>query len=158
MASLFCADLASQYQMMALQGYKRTERYFSRDEMEEAYCLSRFIVDHLQMLPDISVDYTAPPVAGSIKDLLECKMVFYNESLLRLKKIVELSYSGQRYELAEYASCMATCQERSLVKLRRCYNELVYTGWDKAYAMMHSERLHRKFKKKEAKKQGRKIE
>jgi bacterioferritin (cytochrome b1) len=156
-AGLLCSDLANQYQNMALQGFKRTERYFSRDEMEEALCLSRFVVDHLGLVPDVSINYTTPPMATTVKDLLECKMTYYAENLDRLKRIIELCYAGGRYEFAKFIGCMISGQEDNLVKLKRCYNELAFVGWDNTFMMMRSDDLHCKFKKKEEKKQGRMI-
>ncbi len=135
---------------MGLQGYKRFNRYWSKDRFKHATMLCNFLVEHHHTVPSITVSYSSNGgVATSLLDSLQKMYETSKTHIARLKAASKTAIAEGEDYLMGYLEDMIADQSPELEKYHREILLLQSTGHDKVFIAIHSDTLHEKYKIKE---------
>ena len=135
---------------MGFQGYKRFHRFYSMDRQRHALMLSNFVVEFHHQTPVISVSYNSSNTTSA--SLLEAMQRMHDLSVNHLK----LLKSTAKMAIDEGEDLLMGMLEKLLkdesCEVARYYREvkdLTYVNSDRKYILLHSDKLHTKYKEKE---------
>jgi ferritin len=139
-----------------LQGYKRFHRFNSMDRQRHAIMLTNFLVEYTHTCPTIIVQYVgqANGNGNGNASLVTCLQKMYDLSqahLLKLKTVAALAATSGEDLLLGQLESMISDESGEAERYYREILELQNVNSDPVFTMIHSEKLHCKYKKKELK-------
>jgi ferritin len=135
---------------MGFQGYKRFHRFYSMDRHRHAIMLSNFLVEHHHQVPVITLSYNS--INNQASSLLEAVQRMHDLSvnhLTLLKNTAKMAIDEREDLLMGMIEDMLKDESCEVAKYYREVKELTYVNSDKTYVMLHSDKLHTKYKEKE---------
>lgn len=158
-SSLVCDDIANLYQTMGFHGFKRMERFESREEAEEARCLRKLIYDVATVRTTVDLVYSALPASATLKGIMMWKKEWYEANLKRLISIMTVAMGTGKFQYTCWLQKAIKCQQCKLKDLIKAMQGIEIAGWDNGHHLMVLNKwVHRKYKAKEKKIQGRQID
>ena len=135
---------------MGFQGYKRFHRFYSMDRHRHAIMLSNFVVEHHHVSPTISISYNSSnTTSGSLLEAMQRMHDLSVNHLNLLKTVAKMAIDQGEDLLMGMIEKMVKDESCELAKYYREVKELSYVNSDRAYVMLHSDKLHTKYKEKE---------
>lgn len=137
-------------QEMGLQGYKRFHRFYSMDRHRHALMLSNYIVEHHNIAPVITVTFDSRSyVSASLLESLKSMHSRSSTHLMNLKRAAKMAAVEDDDALMGMLECLIEDETWELARYAREVQELTFSGGDKSFMLLHSDKLHCKYKKKE---------
>lgn len=146
--------LMEQYEMNqahveSLHGFKRFHRYRSMDRQRHSIMLQNFIAENYHTEPMISMSFATPSSGMSLADGLKAMHDKGIVHLSLLKSACNASFSEDEHLLAGYLEMMIKDQMDEISDYYRIWMAVKREDADLNYI---SDKLHKKYKCKEAKK------
>lgn len=136
---------------MGLQGYKRFHRFNCMDRHRHAIMLSNFLVEFHHTMPSIAVSHKSANVSTT---LIESLQKMYDISIAHIKKLkttAKLAIDSGEDLLMGMIEKMIKDESEEAERYWREILELQNANSDPAFTMLHSAKLHCKYKEKEKK-------
>lgn len=151
------SDLSSTFAYMDYNGFKRKMRYAGMKEFKENFCWRAFLVDVLDVKPEIEVEYESPTGLMTVQDIINCKHTWLQEKEMYFDRILKLSMESTDMKaplIYDFACHMLKMNRHNIMKTERLYKMFDRTQWNAHEMNVVDRATHKMYKCKEARSYG----